>query len=88
MTAQNYSQPMNANPTIENQGAAVGVGSDRLFAVFIEQHPLTGEAIPIMKQITEQTTVAELIAWQGRTCYDRHRWKPEFFGVRLITEAR
>ena len=30
MTAQNYSQPMNTNPTIENQGAAVSVGSDRL----------------------------------------------------------
>jgi len=27
MTAQNYSQPMNPNPTIENQGAAVSVGS-------------------------------------------------------------
>jgi len=33
MTAQNYSQPMNTNPTIENQGAAVSVGSDRLFGV-------------------------------------------------------
>lgn len=33
MTAQNYSKPMNTNPTIENQGAAVSVGSDRLFGV-------------------------------------------------------
>ena len=32
MTAQNYSQPMNTNPTIENQGSAVSVGSDRLLA--------------------------------------------------------
>lgn len=31
MTARNHSQPMNTNPTIENQGAAVSVGSDRLF---------------------------------------------------------
>lgn len=30
MTAQNYSQPMNTNPTIKNQGAAVSVGSNRL----------------------------------------------------------
>lgn len=33
MTAQNGSQPMNTNPTIENQGSAVSVGSDRLFGV-------------------------------------------------------
>ena len=33
MTAQNYSQLMNTNPTIENQGAAVSVGPDRLFGV-------------------------------------------------------
>ena len=33
MTAQNYSKPMNTNPTIENQEAAVSVGSDRLFGV-------------------------------------------------------
>lgn len=32
MAAQNYPQPMNANQTIENQGAAVSVGSDRLLA--------------------------------------------------------
>ena len=38
MTAQNYSQPMNTNPTIENQGAAVSVGSDRLLASDVFTH--------------------------------------------------
>lgn len=36
MTAQKYSQPMNTNPTIENQRAAVSVGSDRLLGVLRE----------------------------------------------------
>lgn len=32
-------------------------------AVTSEQHPLTGEAMPVLKKVTRETTVGELIDW-------------------------
>lgn len=51
MTAQNYSKPMKANPTIENQGAAVIVGSDRLFGVLREIAETEAAIKPLDKKL-------------------------------------
>ena len=36
-------------------------------AVTMEQHPLTGDAVPRTKVVTPETTVAELLDWLKRT---------------------
>ena len=36
-------------------------------AVIMEQHPLTGDAVPRTRLVTPETTVAELLDWARRT---------------------
>lgn len=64
------------------------VGSGDLLAVFHVQHPLTGDAEPVVRIINERTTVADLMDWHRRNCEQPQNWKPNWFNVRLLTSAR
>ncbi len=66
----------------------VAVGSDGLLAVFHVQHPLTGDAIPVMRPVNERTTVAELLDWQRRNCTQPHNWKDSWCDVRILPASR
>ena len=41
----------------------MGTGDKTYIAVSNEQHPLTGEGIPVMKKIFSSTTIGEVLDW-------------------------
>ena len=56
----------NAEATKDDKTAsvtAVGCETPCYVAITSEQHPHTGEAMPILKKVTRDTTVGELIDW-------------------------
>lgn len=59
-----------------------------LLAIFHQQHPLTGGAVPVVRRIRPDTTVEELMDWHRQRCQAPDKWKPSWFDLRLITEYR
>lgn len=82
---------MSTKPTYSHTagpGTECPLASGNLLAVFHVQHPLTGDADPVVRVINERTTVAELMDWHRRNCEQPQNWKPNCFNVRLITSSR
>lgn len=59
----------------------------KMMAVFHVQDPLTGEPVPVIREINERTTIADLIDWHRRNCLQPKLWKESWVNVRIISEA-
>jgi len=63
------------------------VESTDLLAVFHVQHPLTGDAVPVMRPVNERTTIADLIDWQKRNASNPN-WKHSWVDIRILPSSR
>jgi len=59
----------------------------KIMAVFNVQDPLTGEAVPVIREVNERTTVADLMDWHKRNCLQPKHWKESWMNVRIISAS-
>lgn len=74
--------------TTPEAGQSASLRSGDLLAVSHVQHPLTGEAVPVMRLVNDRTTVADLIDWQRRNCTQPDKWDDSWCDVRILPASR